>query len=295
MQATTACTRARGRKHSPVHPAFLPASGEPSASHAARSLAALLRILCHFCASTPAEQPASGCLTCLSVHCRATFVLHRQAGTAGTNHCPCLQITRANKAPAGTRTSSPENSPRWCLDRPCELQAWAVVRAGRTRLPMKQQRFLRCSASAKSHGSLLVCSDSCGRAVARQHTQAHLNPVRGACSALQACCSSTSTPQPRTQRRANEVTCPGRPAGQQGSCKVKRSEIGPTGVLYSWIFRQSKEHPRPATASRAAAAAAPMITQCQARERVHGKARSATNTLMCDTSLAQRDQRGEHE
>ena len=146
MQATTACTRARGRKHSPVHPAFLPASGEPVASRAARSLAALLRILCHFCASTPAEQPASGCLTCLSVHCRATFVLHRQAGTAGTNHCPCLQITRANKAPAGTRTSSPENSPRWCLDRPCELQAWAVVRAGRTRLPMKQQRFLRCSA-----------------------------------------------------------------------------------------------------------------------------------------------------
>jgi len=73
---------------------------------------AAARILCHFCASTLAEQPASGCPTCLSVHCRAIFVLHRQAGTAGTNHCPCLQITRANKAPAGTRTSSPENSPR---------------------------------------------------------------------------------------------------------------------------------------------------------------------------------------
>ena len=127
------------------------------------------RILCHFCASTLAEQPASGCPTCLSVHCRAIFVLHRQAGTAGTNHCPCLQITRANKAPACTRTSSPENSPPLCLDRPCELQAWAVVRAGRTRLPMKQQRFLRCSASAKSHGSLLVCSDSCCRAAARRH------------------------------------------------------------------------------------------------------------------------------
>ena len=29
------------------------------------------------------------------------------------------------------------------------------------------------------------------------------------------CCSSTSTPQPRTQRRANEITCP--PAGPRGS------------------------------------------------------------------------------
>ena len=152
------------------------ASGISASLRRARSIpcrqelgCAAARILCHFCASTPAEQPASGCPTCLSVHCRATFVLHRQAGTAGTNHCPCLQITRANKAPACTRTSSPENSPRWCLDRPCELQAWAVVRAGRTRLPMKQQRFLRCSASAKSHGSLLVCSDSCCRAAARPH------------------------------------------------------------------------------------------------------------------------------
>ena len=128
------------------------ASGISASLRRARSIpcrqelgCAAARISCHFCASTPAEQPASGCLTCLSVHCRATFVLHRQAGTAGTNHCPCLQLARANKAPAYTRTSSPENSPRWCLDRPCELQAWAVVRAGRTRLPMKQQRFLRCS------------------------------------------------------------------------------------------------------------------------------------------------------
>ena len=132
---------------------------------------AAARILCHFSASMRQPQKSDikcGCLTCLSVHCRATFVLHRQTGTAGTNHCPCLQITRANKAPACTRTSSPENSPRWCLDRQCELQAWAVVRAGRARLPMKQQRFLRCSASAKSHGSLLVCSASAA-VVARLH------------------------------------------------------------------------------------------------------------------------------
>ena len=27
----------------------------------------------------------------------------------------------------------------WCLVRPCDLQAWAVVRAGRTRLPMKHE------------------------------------------------------------------------------------------------------------------------------------------------------------
>ena len=117
------------------------ASGISASLRRARSIpcrqelgCAAARILCHFCASTLAEQPASGCPTCLSVHCRAIFVLHRQAGRAGTNHCPCLQITRANKAPAYTRTSSPENSPRWCLDRPCELQAWAVVRGGCARL-----------------------------------------------------------------------------------------------------------------------------------------------------------------
>ena len=159
-----------------------------------------------------AEQAVRGCLTRLSVHYRVIFILHRQVGTAGTNRCRCVQLARANKAKLA-RERRVQKTAR--ANRPCELQAWAVVRAGRTRLPMKQQRFLRCSASAKSHGSLLVCSDSCGRAVARQHTQAHLNPVRGACSALQACCSSTSTPQPRTQRRANEVTCP--PAGPRGS------------------------------------------------------------------------------
>ena len=153
-----------------------------------------------------------GCLTRLSVHYRVIFILHRQVGTAGTNRCRCVQLARANKAKLA-RERRVQKTAR--ANRPCELQAWAVVRAGRTRLPMKQQRFLRCSASANSHGSLLVCSDSCGRAVARQHTQAHLNPVRGACSALQACCSSTSTPQPRTQRRANEITCP--PAGPRGS------------------------------------------------------------------------------
>ena len=87
----------------------------------------------------------------------------------------------------------------------------------------------------------------------------------------------------------------GRPAGQQGSCKVKRSEIGPTGVLYSWIFRQSKEHPRPATPSRAAAAAAPKITRSLARELVRAEARSAANKVMCDTMGGTSDQRGEPE
>ena len=216
MQATTACTRARGRKHSPVHPAFLPASGEPVASRAARSLAALLRILCHFCASTPAEQPASGCLTCLSVHCRATFVLHRQAGTAGTNHCPCLRLARAIKALGRAVFWTRRSRVSWCLVRPCELQAWAVVRAGCARLSPRNNGS--CGA-VRQRRAMARSWFAATAVVARLHnssTQAHLNPVRGACSALQACCLFTSTSQPRTQRRANEVTSylPGRPAGR---------------------------------------------------------------------------------
>ena len=122
------------------------ASGISASLRRARSIpcrqelgCAAARILCHFCASTPAEQPASGCLTCLSVHCRATFVLHRQAGTAGTNHCPCLQLARAIKAPARAVFWTRRSRASWCLVRPCDLQAWAVVRAGRTRLPMKHE------------------------------------------------------------------------------------------------------------------------------------------------------------
>ena len=113
-------------------------------------------------------------------------------------------------------------------------------------------------------------------------------------------CRLAASPQARPNHNRTRIagstrlSAWGRPAGQ-GSCKVKRSDFGPTGVLYSLIFSLSKERPRPATPSATAAAAAPMITQCRARERVHGKARSATNTLMCDTCLAQRDQRGEHE
>ena len=154
-----------------------------------------------------------GCLTRLSVHYRVIFILHRQVGTAGTNRCRqmCAAST-GEQGKARTRTSSPQNSSG---ESPVRAASMGSGSCRLCTLVASQQRFLRCSASAKSHGSLLVCSDSCGRAVARQHTQAHLNPVRGACSALQACCSSTSTPQPRTQRRANEITCP--PAGPRGS------------------------------------------------------------------------------
>ena len=113
-----------------------------------------------------ADQAVRGCLTRLSVHYRVIFILHRQVGTAGTNRCRCVQLARANKAKLA-RERRVQKTAR--ANRPCELQAWAVVRAGRTRLPMKQQRFLRCSALAKSHGSLLVCSDSCCRAAARRH------------------------------------------------------------------------------------------------------------------------------
>ena len=76
---------------------------------------------------------------------------------------------------------------------------------------------------------------------------------------------------------------------------MKRSKCGPTGVLYSWTFHQSKEHPRPATPSRAAAAAAPEITRSLARELVRAEARSAANKVMCDTMGGTSDQRGEPE
>ena len=76
---------------------------------------------------------------------------------------------------------------------------------------------------------------------------------------------------------------------------MTRSDFGPTGVLYSWIFHQSKEHPRPATPSRAAAAAAPEITRSLARELVRAEARSAANKVMCDTMGGTCDQRGEPE
>ena len=129
---------------------------------------------------------------------------------------PMCAASTGEQGKARTRTSSPQNSSG---ESPVRAASMGSGSCRLCTLVASQQRcnkrFLRCSASAKSHGSLLVCSDSCGRAVARQHTQAHLNPVRGACSALQACCSSTSTPQPRTQRRANEITCP--PAGPRGS------------------------------------------------------------------------------
>ena len=97
-----------------------------------------------------------------------------------------------------------------------------------------------------------------------------------------------------TQSQRDDLPA-GRPAGQQGSCKVKRSKFGPTGVLYSWTFHQSKEHPRPATPSRAAAAAAPEITRSLARELVRAEARSAANKVMCDTMGGTSDQRGEPE
>ena len=83
-----------------------------------------------------AEQAVRGCLTRLSVHYRVIFILHRQVGTAGTNRCRCLQLARANKAKLA-RERRVQKTAR--ANRPCELQAWAVVRAGRTRLPMKHE------------------------------------------------------------------------------------------------------------------------------------------------------------
>ena len=78
-----------------------------------------------------AEQAVRGCLTRLSVHYRVIFILHWQVGTAGTNRCRCVQLARANKAKLA-RERRVHKTAR--ANRPCELQAWAVVRAGCARL-----------------------------------------------------------------------------------------------------------------------------------------------------------------
>ena len=67
----------------------------------------------------------------MSVHYRVIFILHRQVGTAGTNRCRCVQLARANKAKLA-RERRVQKTAR--ANRPCELQAWAVVRAGCARL-----------------------------------------------------------------------------------------------------------------------------------------------------------------
>ena len=174
-----------------------------------------------------AVQPRDNSCRCKPRASHGSSLTHCIAGTtvassgSGYGRHEPLPMLAARTGDQGTRAGCFLDSTFACKLVPCSPVRAASMGSGSCRLctlVASQQRFLRCSASAKSHGSLLVCSDSCGRcsrAVARQHTQAHLNPVRGACSALQACCSSTSTPQPRTQRRANEITCP--PAGPRGS------------------------------------------------------------------------------
>ena len=72
---------------------------------------------------------------------------------------PMCAASTGEQGKARTRTSSPENSSGELGSSSCRLCT----------LVASQQRFLRCSALAKSHGSLLVCSDSCCRAAARRH------------------------------------------------------------------------------------------------------------------------------
>ena len=103
----------------------------------------------------------------MSVHYRVIFILHRQVGTAGTNRCRqmCAAST-GEQGKARTRTSSPENSSG---ESPVRAASLGSGSCRLCTLVASQQRFLRCSALAKSHGSLLVCSDSCCRAAARRH------------------------------------------------------------------------------------------------------------------------------
>ena len=185
-------------ERSSEHPAFLPASCTDSQTQQ-HPCGQELGCSVHFCLlSKPCELPDS-----LERSLQSHFHTSSASGHGRYEPLPMCAASTGEQGKARTRTSSPENSSG---ESPVRAASMGSGSCRLCTLVASQQRFLRCSASAKSHGSLLVCSDSCGRAVARQHTQAHLNPVRGACSALQACCSSTSTPQPRTQRRANEVT-----------------------------------------------------------------------------------------
>ena len=194
-------------ERSSEHPAFLPASCTDSQTQQ-HPCGQELGCSVHFCLlSKPCELPDS-----LERSLQSHFHTSSASGHGRYEPLPMCAASTGEQGKARTRTSSPQNSSG---ESPVRAASMGSGSCRLCTLVASQQRFLRCSASAKSHGSLLVCSDSCGRAVARQHTQAHLNPVRGACSALQACCSSTSTPQPRTQRRANEITCP--PAGPRGS------------------------------------------------------------------------------
>ena len=194
-------------ERSSEHPAFLPASCTDSQTQQ-HPCGQELGCSVHFCLlSKPCELADS-----LERSLQSHFHTSSASGHGRYEPLPMCAASTGEQGKARTRTSSPENSSG---ESPVRAASMGSGSCRLCTLVASQQRFLRCSASANIHGSLLVCSASCGRAVARQHTQAHLNPVRGACSALQACCSSTSTPQPRTQRRANEITCP--PAGPRGS------------------------------------------------------------------------------
>ena len=81
-----------------------------------------------------AEQAVRGCLARLSVHYRVIFILHRQVGTAGTNRCRCVQLARANCTNKAKLARERRVQKTARANRPCELQAWAVVRAGCARL-----------------------------------------------------------------------------------------------------------------------------------------------------------------
>ena len=108
----------------------------------------------------------------MSVHYRVIFILHRQVGTAGTNRCRqmCAAST-GEQGKARTRTSSPENSSGESPVRAASMGSGSCrpypLADEATTVPAVQPA--PGSASAKSHGSLLVCSDSCCRAAARRH------------------------------------------------------------------------------------------------------------------------------
>ena len=192
-----------------------------------------------------AEQAVRGCLTRLSVHYRVIFILHRQVGTAGTNRCRCVQLARANKAKLA-RERRVQKTAR--ANRPCELQAWAVVRAGCARLSPRNNGS--CGA-VRQRRAMARSWFAATAVVARLHgrtTQGHPQPVRGACSALQACCFATSTPkpQPHTHRRANEVACHRRQARGAGELQGEEERFWTHGCsLLFDFFTKVKNAPGP--------------------------------------------------
>ena len=148
-------------ERSSEHPAFLPASCTDSQTQQ-HPCGQELGCSVHFCLlSKPCELPDS-----LERSLQSHFHTSSASGHGRYEPLPMCAASTGEQGKARTRTSSPENSSG---ESPVRAASMGSGSCRLCTLVASQQRFLRCSALAKSHGSLLVCSDSCCRAAARRH------------------------------------------------------------------------------------------------------------------------------